>query len=68
MKPIALICLCLAIPMSIVGCGGAGEPVTEEAATESEAVEGQLEGAEMTEEDYEKAMQQEEQQAGQDGQ
>ncbi len=68
MKPIALICLCLAIPMSIVGCGGAGEPVTEEAATANEDVEGQLDTAEMSEEDYEKAMQQEEQQAGQEEQ
>ena len=66
MKPIALICLCLAIPMSVVGCGGAGEPVTEEAAVESEDVEGQLDSAEMSEDDYAKAMQQEEQAAQQE--
>ncbi len=65
MKPIALICLCLAIPAFVVGCGGAGEEVTEEAATQNESVEGQLESAEISEEDYEKAMQEEMQKAQQ---
>ena len=64
MRSYALICLCLFGLTLTAGCGESSEPVTEEAAVESESVDGQLEGADMSEQDYEKAMQEGYQQAG----
>lgn len=57
MKPMALVCVCLFALTSAVGCGGGAEPVTEEAATENESVDTQLESSGVSEQDYEKEMQ-----------
>ena len=65
MKSYALICLCLFGLTLTAGCGESSEPVTEEAAVESESVDSQLESAGMSEQDYEKAMQESQQQSGQ---
>ena len=65
MKPLAFILLCLFAVTSVTGCGGAGEPVTEEAAAESSDVDSQLESSGVSPEDYQKAMEEQQQQQGQ---
>jgi hypothetical protein len=57
MKPFALVCLCLFVLSFSAGCESSSQPVAEDTAAESQSVEDQLNSAGVSEEDYEKSMQ-----------
>lgn len=65
MKTLVSVFLCAFALVLTTGCGGPTVPEEGAPATEAESVDAQLEDAGVSEEDYEKAMQQGMQEAGQ---